>query len=69
MSVPPNCVSPEVDLTSKTPSEKSITVTSNVPPPKSKTRTPEIIFLPSSLPPHFQLKLTSSVSKLLKDLE
>ena len=38
MSVPPSCVSPEVDMTSKTPWPKSMIVTSSVPPPKSKTR-------------------------------
>ncbi len=38
MSVPPSCVSPEVDLTSKTPSPSSMMVTSKVPPPRSKTR-------------------------------
>ena len=34
-SSPPNLESPDVDLTSKTPSEISSTETSNVPPPKS----------------------------------
>ena len=38
ISVPPNCVSPEVLITSKTPPPISIIVTSKVPPPKSKTR-------------------------------
>ncbi|KHO53478.1 MAG: hypothetical protein QT04_C0004G0011 [archaeon GW2011_AR11] len=38
MSLPPSCVSPEVDLTSNTPSPNSMTVTSNVPPPRSNTR-------------------------------
>ena len=37
ISVPPNLVSPEVLRTSKTPPPISIIVTSNVPPPKSKT--------------------------------
>ena len=37
ISVPPSCVSPEVDLTSNTPSPNSIIVTSKVPPPKSNT--------------------------------
>ena len=37
-SVPPNCVSPLVDKTWKTPLPKSITVTSWVPPPKLNTR-------------------------------
>ena len=36
-SSPPNLESPEVDLTSKTPSEISKIETSNVPPPRSKT--------------------------------
>src|SRR6185503_10015880 len=35
---PPRWLSPEVDLTSKTPSPISSTDTSNVPPPRSKTR-------------------------------
>ena len=38
ISVPPNWVSPDVLRTSKTPPPISIIVTSNVPPPKSKTR-------------------------------
>ena len=38
ISVPPNWVSPEVLITSKTPPPISIIVTSNVPPPKSKIR-------------------------------
>ena len=38
-SSPPKCVSPEVDKTSCTPSPISRTETSNVPPPKSNTRT------------------------------
>ena len=38
MSVPPNCVSPDVLRTSKTPPPISMMVTSSVPPPKSKTR-------------------------------
>ena len=38
-SSPPSLVLPEVDLTSKTPSPMSRTETSNVPPPRSKTRT------------------------------
>ena len=38
ISVPPNCVSPEVLITSKTPPPISMIVTSNVPPPKSNTR-------------------------------
>jgi len=37
-SSPPKCVSPDVERTSVTPSPASITETSNVPPPKSKTR-------------------------------
>ena len=36
--MPPNCVSPAVLSTSKTPPPISIMVTSKVPPPKSKTR-------------------------------
>ena len=36
-SSPPRCVSPLVDLTSKTPSPKSNIDISNVPPPRSKT--------------------------------
>src|SRR3712207_2539563 len=35
---PPRWLSPDVDLTSKTPSPISSTDTSNVPPPRSKTR-------------------------------
>src|SRR6266850_1215043 len=35
---PPRWLSPAVDLTSKTPSPSSSTDTSNVPPPRSKTR-------------------------------
>ena len=38
-SSPPRCVLPAVDFTSKTPSPSSSTDTSNVPPPRSKTRT------------------------------
>ena len=38
-SSPPSCESPEVDLTSNTPSPMSRTDTSKVPPPRSKTRT------------------------------
>jgi len=38
-SSPPRWVSPDVDKTSVTPSPASITETSNVPPPKSKTKT------------------------------
>ena len=38
-SSPPSFVFPEVDFTSKTPSPMSSTETSNVPPPRSKTRT------------------------------
>ncbi len=37
-SLPPNCVSPLVDLTSNTPSPTSNIETSKVPPPKSNTR-------------------------------
>ena len=37
MSDPPSWVSPDVDRTSKTPSLKSMMVTSRVPPPRSKT--------------------------------
>lgn len=37
-SSPPRCVSPEVALTSNTPSSIYSNETSNVPPPKSKTR-------------------------------
>ena len=37
-SSPPRWVFPAVDLTSKTPSPMSRTDTSNVPPPRSKTR-------------------------------
>ena len=37
ISVPPRVLSPEVEITSKTPLSISIIVTSNVPPPKSKT--------------------------------
>ena len=37
MSDPPSWVSPEVDSTWKTPSLKSMMVTSRVPPPRSKT--------------------------------
>ncbi len=39
MSSPPRWLSPFVDFTSKTPSPNSRMLTSNVPPPKSKTRT------------------------------
>ena len=48
-SSPPKCVSPLVDLTSKTPSPSSRIETSKVPPPKSKTA---IVwsFLPFSSP-------------------
>src|SRR5258708_4736971 len=35
---PPRWLSPAVDLTSKTPSPSSSTATSNVPPPRSKTK-------------------------------
>ena len=38
MSVPPSCVSPLVEMTSKTPLPNSMIVTSSVPPPRSKTR-------------------------------
>ena len=38
MSDPPSWVSPEVERTWKTPSSKSMMVTSRVPPPRSKTR-------------------------------
>ena len=44
MSEPPRCTSPEVEQTSLIPSKTESIVTSNVPPPKSKTR----IFLSSS---------------------
>ena len=37
-SSPPSWVSPEVDLTSNTPSPSSSTDTSKVPPPRSNTR-------------------------------
>ncbi len=39
ISAPPRCVSPLVESTSYTPSPMSIIVTSNVPPPKSRTAT------------------------------
>ena len=38
MSIPPSCVSPLVETTSNTPSPVSIRVTSNVPPPRSRTQ-------------------------------
>ena len=38
MSRPPSCVSPLVETTSKTPSPISMRVTSNVPPPRSRTQ-------------------------------
>ncbi len=38
ISSPPNWVSPAVDNTSTTPSPYSITVTSKVPPPRSRTQ-------------------------------
>ncbi|VUT26204.1 MAG: hypothetical protein MASP_01380 [Candidatus Methanolliviera sp. GoM_asphalt] len=47
MSVPPRCVSPLVESTSYTPSPTSITVTSKVPPPKSRTATLYSPSLPS----------------------
>ena len=37
MSMPPSAVSPEVEVTSKTPSPISMRVTSKVPPPRSST--------------------------------
>ena len=44
-SSPPKRVSPEVASTSKTPSPTSKIETSNVPPPKSKTRIVSLSFL------------------------
>src|SRR6267143_1347658 len=38
MSIPPSCVSPLVEITSNTPSPISISVTSNVPRPRSRTQ-------------------------------
>jgi hypothetical protein len=45
ISSPPNCVSPQVDLTSKMPSSIDNTETSKVPPPKSKIKTTSFFFL------------------------
>ena len=49
MSVPPRLLSPEVDITSKTPLSISIMVTSKVPPPRSKTAT---VYSPSLSKPY-----------------
>ncbi len=64
ISVPPSCVSPWVDLTSKTPSpDICIIVTSNVPPPKSNTRT--VNSLPVLSSPYANAAAVGSLTSLI----
>src|SRR5437773_2275275 len=59
MSIPPSCVSPDVEMTSKTPSPISIRVTSTVPPPTSRTA-----FFP---PPFLSLRRSCHEDPALRD--